>query len=356
MTWNCSDNLARAVLLACVFLIGGCAEERSDAPLVQQTVWDIGTPPTALELTLLNDSDSLLSPTAIGVLPEHIVILDSGVDPTISILDRESGAILDAWGRGGQGPGEFMAPWSVQLDPTDPSTFWVYDLNQRRLTSYDISRSDRDHTDIVPLRAETTTVGPVWAGDRLVSLTFSERGRLAFFDAGGDFLRYAGAPPEGATSAPPVVQQQAFVGTVKAHPSGDRVVVGTRYASRIEVLDVQGKVLHHTLGPDPFEPVFQVTSSGTAMTSGEDMRFGYVDIAVTDERIYALYSGRTRAEARGSAFLGVEVHVYTWDGELISVLGLDDVQAIGLALDPLSEELYLLAEIPRPAVYRAALR
>ncbi|NIU77657.1 MAG: hypothetical protein GWN71_30125, partial [Gammaproteobacteria bacterium] len=78
--------------------------------------------------------------------------------------------------------------------------------------------------------------------------------------------------------------------------------------------------------PFDFEPVFEVgrKNGQPSLATGADLRFGYVDVATTEDRIYALFSGQTRGGAPpGRAVFGLYVHVYDWTGQLREVLELD---------------------------------
>jgi hypothetical protein len=91
------------------------------------------------------------------------------------------------------------------------------------------------------------------------------------------------------------------------------------------------------------------------MAPEEDMRFGYVRIATTDDRIYALFSGRSNRGSPRDAPYGRFVHVYDWDGEFLAALELDNA-ALEIAVDPLGEELYATIEEPEPGVRVYSLR
>ena len=79
---------------------------------------------------------------------------------------------------------------------------------------------------------------------------------------------------------------------------------------------------------------------GAALATGENLRFGYVDVAVATDRIYALFSGRTRAGHPEDAVYANQVHVFDWSGALLSVLHLDADAMVEYVLILSGEELY----------------
>lgn len=55
-----------------------------------------------------------------------------------------------------------------------------------------------------------------------------------------------------------------------------------------------------------------------------DNRFGFSDIAVTGDKVYALYSGKSYQEAGGQVSGGQTLLVYDWEGNLVKSCSLDD--------------------------------
>lgn len=145
-------------------------------------------------------------------------------------------------------------------------------------------------------------------------------------------------------------------GSILGAPTRPLLAIGTRHADRLEIYDSGGQLVRVARGPRGFDPVFEVrVRAGTpSMASGDDMRFGYVDLAAAGSHLYGLYSGRSRAERPGRAFFGGEVHVFDWDGTLVRVLPLDHL-ALALAVSPGEETLYTVSHEPTPAVLQARL-
>jgi hypothetical protein len=133
---------------------------------------------------------------------------------------------------------------------------------------------------------------------------------------------------------------------------GRRIAVAARYAGSLEVFDAAGKREREIRGPFEFLPAFSVGEGerGPAMATGDDLRFGYVDLAVTDRYVFGLFSGRTRGQAEEDASLGRYVHVFTWDGDLVDVLELD-ADASAIEASETGSELYVLRNDPVPSIW-----
>ena len=143
----------------------------------------------------------------------------------------------------------------------------------------------------------------------------------------------------------------AYRGTLKADPLRERLVLANRHAAYIEVFGSDGRTRHRIVGPTPFEPAFEVKvgERGPSMASGEDLRFGYVDVAPTGDRIYALFSGRTRGAYPDRAVYGSTVHVFGWDGALQAIFELD-IDAMAITVDEERDRILAVRHLPTPAV------
>jgi hypothetical protein len=164
-------------------------------------------------------------------------------------------------------------------------------------------------------------------------------------------LRTVGISPPGDEATPMVVRQHAYQGTARPNPDRTLVALGNRHADRLEVYRPDGTLVAQATGPLGFTPVYKtaVRAGSPAMTTGEDLRFGYVDLATTRDRIYALYSGRARKEHPGRANYGNYLHVYDWGGRLQEVLKLDQ-EVFQIEVDAKGEQLYAVRVDPTPAI------
>lgn len=305
-------------------------------------------PSRLLAGSVLHESDALGAPTDVEVLARSLVIADDFAEHRIRLLSRSDGRIERSFGGTGRGPREFESAWSI--DVIDPAgRFLVHDVMLQRLTWVDLARDfdgDRWVADrSVQLGGDAMLMEVGWSGDGLVAVGVFPRGRLAHLDRAGALLRTTGATPLDRQEVPPEIRMQAYQSKLEADPSRTRWAVATRYADRLEIYDRDGTPVAQGTRPYGFEPVYQARRDG--MASGADTRFGYLDLTTTDARIYALFSGRTRAEGRAN--YGRTVHVFDWNGALLDVLELD-TDVIAVAVDPAARLLYGLRHDPSPAV------
>ena len=311
---------------------------------------------------VLTESEHLAMPTALSLVDGRLVLLDRFAESPVRELDPISGAIRRSFGREGEGPGEFRVPRSLDPIAGSGSEVWVLDPALSRITLVDLDESpgrERSPVRQITLQVAVPITDIVMVdADRFMALGFFPQGRLAQLDRDGRLIRTSGPLPEARDDVPPNVLQHAYQGRMKPSPDRSRLVIGNRHAGIIEVFTADGQLERRIEGPEPFRPRFEVAKAADGerpvMVSGDDLRFGYVDVAVTDDRIYALFSGRTRGGYPGRANFGEYVHVFDWSGHLEAVLELD-CEAIAIAVDPDGDRLYAVRHLPAPAVIEYTL-
>ncbi|MFQ5746509.1 MAG: BF3164 family lipoprotein [Gemmatimonadota bacterium] len=352
------NRMAKTGLMSAGMLGVGLAALATSRPDVRAAPAPVVAPAAnALRAAVLTSPQDLALPTALAVRDGRLIVIDRFGDRAVRVFATADGRELAAFGRTGDGPGEFRGARSVTFDPVDPSAFWVYDLSLARLTRYGLYRPGGSTDDwrgrILPVRLAATVTSPVWVSpNRLLATGFFAEGRLAVLDAEGSPAGYAGSLPPAERPVPAPVLQHAYQARVAVSPDRRHVAVASRHAGRLELYDApRGAFLGLADVPLSFEPTYGIvqTKRGPRMASGGDLRFGYIDVAVTDTRIYALFSGRTRADYPGRANFGEVVQVFDWSGELREVLQLD-ADVLAIAADEGDRTLYAIRHLPVPAV------
>lgn len=317
--------------------------------------------PIGLAGEVLSRDDALGLPAALAIVGDYLVVVDRGGQAPLHTVHRSTGELV-SFGREGEGPGEFEATWNLDPDPGG-SAFWVWDLGLQRLTLVELAGPRpagplRDSR-IVRLRSSAplvTGIARLTDGGWLATGLFTD-GRLGEFDADGRFRGVRGAVPETGANVPTPVLQQAYYGPIEARPDRGRVAVGALQAGHLEIFDLASGSSALARVPFEFEPRFSVhegSEGGPVMATAEDVRHGYVDLAATPTRLYALFSGRTSAGHPDRPTFGEHVHVFDWDGGFRGALRLEEA-AIAVAVDGEAGVLYAVSHDPAPAIWRYAL-
>jgi hypothetical protein len=308
--------------------------------------------PVKLSGRVLARGDYLGLPGRIGASGTRLLVLDGASDSVIHILSAADGHRLRSMGRRGEGPGEYRTAWSIAPDPRHAERFWVYDIALGRLTRVDLDSITPAEPEMIRVTGDGLAMQPVWLSDSLLaSPGLSPRGRLSFFGKDGGFRGSAGPLPSAAGDIPPQVLQHAWTGSLVANPRRGLLALLTQHADQLELYRADGSLVRKVRGPFGFDPRFTVeTAQGQpTMGSGDDMRFGYTGAGAAGDRIYALFSGRTREGYGPDSSFGRFIHVYDWAGALVRVLELD-TPILSIAISPDERWVYGIRHDPEPAV------
>jgi len=340
-------------VLTITFALAACGGEADDEDGRGASA---GISPLAGEIVYT--SDSLALPHLLSLVGEHLLVTDAGGGASLHVL--KNGRRLASFGRPGKGPGEFSSIRTLQPAP-DGRSVWLFDPGNSRLTLLDLDAvlaGSRDAVrETVVLRSNLLPLNAVRLRDSLIASSglFTE-GRLALFANSGDLRRVVGPLPAAPEGVPVTVAQHAYTGTLVRHPRRPLLALATRHADRVELYGTDGTLRTIARGSKRFEPMYEVQARDGVplMATGEDLRFGYVDLAAAGDRLYALYSGHTRAERPGRANFGRQVHVFDWNGRLLRILPLDQ-PVLGIAVDADARTLYAVCHDPEPAIVRYPL-
>jgi hypothetical protein len=320
-----------------------------------------GHDPVRVSGDILPDSDLLGIPRGILATEEYLVVADAVSEPVIHVYAREPGRHLESFGSRGFGPAEFSASPLLMRDPQHAEAFYTWDLGNRRLTRFALPSGDvkeqtsREGNRVTSLDIPTPHVvyrTLMLDEQRVVATGFFEGGRLGFFDLLEGTARFAGPVPEPNHDVPFSILQNAYLSVLASKPDGSRFAVFTQRASRIDLFDEEGRVLRVLDGPYPFPVDYRVDYGGSRPEyyAGPRNRSGYRAVAATDDRIYALFSGRAEIHSRGTEFIHAEfVHVFNWEGDLEGVLQLDRPVS-DISVDPFGTTLYAVASEHEPVV------
>jgi hypothetical protein len=251
----------------------------------------------------------------------RLLVLDRGGDQQLLAINPQSGEILKRTGQRGNALGELEHPWTLQ--PVGRSAaVWVYDISQGRLTLIDMGETKGQAVRRSVAISPNVYTEPVWtADDELVSPgLFISTGRLAVLDTIGHLKRYIGRIPAREPAQPPRILQQAFQAVATTNGDRDLIAVATRYADRLEIYDRVGRLRSSAPRSLGFEPTYHVIQhkGREIFSANADLRYGFVDLVDAGDLLFALFSGRTAAEAGKAASLGQQIQVYRWNGTLVA--------------------------------------
>lgn len=297
-------------------------------------------------------SESWALPDYVYRVGDFLFLSDSGVDSLLHIVDVRRMRVVGSFGRRGEGPGEFRSVFGA-YSHDHSGEIWIYDVSLRRFTileGIDEVLSERWSPRIMAIELGYMVYNPVPLSDaRIAMLNFGTDGRVLVISEEGEALDFLGFLPPAVPGTPANVAQHAYQASMVRHPTSNSLAIGSRHAGRIEILDEDGAVLLAEV-PFSFAPRFEVRQGevGPVMSSGDDLRFGYIDLVASGSHIIGLFSGRLRGAFPGVANFGEFLHVFGWDGSLEAVARLSR-PALGLEVDG-AGRLVAIVDDPVPSL------
>jgi TolB-like 6-blade propeller-like len=291
------------------------------------------------------------------LLDSRLIVLDRFGEYRLIVMERTTGRVEISTGRAGRGPGEFLAPLSLDGPHGPDGALWVYDNVNALLTLFNIRSLSRGPERL--LRLEPTAAQPTWFRDTIVANGLFAPELLRFYVPDGNAARLvarAGASPF--PDAPPAVALSLNRNSLAADPSRRKIALAFLFVSRLHFYDSFGKLQVSVAGPTEVRPHFDVKTGSDEVARfvrREDTRWSYLDVAADEQHVYALFSGRSTREFGDAAYGANTVHVFSWRGELVRAIVLgEDVYRI--ALDRDSGVLFGARAMPYPSVVQFGRR
>jgi hypothetical protein len=345
MTFSCRPTDLPITTLLLVLALGGCEQRTQGFDVIPLR-----------EIGAVVD-DSLGRPGKMAVVGTRLVVLDTS-EPMVHIYQLPDVTRIGSFGRNGGGPGEFRSATEIHVDPTDDDAFWIFDQSLSRMTRFAFAEDPLprpDHLLTLSGPEAGLFMQPVSLDDStLVATGLFSRGRLAVARRDGSTVRMIGdLPAENGADIPVTVLQHAYIARLATSSDGSRIVLATRHADQIEVFESDGDRVVKIQGSFGFSPIFTVrqTAAGVSMATGDDLRFGYIDLTTTDGTIVALFSGRSRGEVPGRANFGDQIQIYDWVGNHRATYALP-TRALSIAVDTLGMQLIAVVHDPEPSLLR----
>ena len=298
-------------------------------------------------------------PTEIVFAADRLVVLDNQGDPWVHLIDADEARVVKSFGRRGEGPTEFRGVTSLLSSPADAGYVWVFDANGRKLVPFSLSGDHRAASShqVIRLSSPQLVARLTWiAPDRMFGTGRFSDGTFVEIDRGGGVGPTFGPSPDGPKEVPLDKRHHASFGKIAANASLSLVARASHNSGRLDLFNFRGRRVGSADVPVSFTPEAAPPDREAGETEWgypyEGSHVGYLDLATTDDLIFALFSGglRTGSFLGDDEQRGHEVYVFTWSGELVRVFALEEPGPFALTVDPEARRMWTLVWHPEPAI------
>lgn len=329
------------VTSVCLLLfLAGCSssEEKVTKRLVHQSV--------SLPGMMIGSSHGLQK------FGDEMIIMDYKSDSLFHRVDLRSGKYLGMFGVKGQGPDELIRP--KRLHSYGENGLSCYDfMRQEVRTIRKDSLSGEMQTRTLLKRNDYWAFDVIPYGDWFVANGCFNDLQFGLFDRDGRLVEAVGELPckdEEERKIDPKNRAMAYQGTLRitgqgkmAFAANDHKIIllyriaGGRLTDRREIIDWYGE----------YEPDLSAGEGAYSVVYNGRLPMAYKDLAVTEDCLYALYSGRSFKDYGLKKQECPYVYVYDWSGRQLALYELDlPIQC--LCVDEEARRIYGIANNPDP--------
>ncbi len=283
-------------------------------------------------------------PTEVFVIDSFLITIDTKPQEEYKFINVFSleGEYLFSFVDKGNGPKEMINPKSIDSDPFDKEKFWVFDASLYRFIK--LSLKTKMIENYIPIDRGIPYNSIKLSNGNVSSLGFGlTYGRYALYDSTGQFIKEVGEIPPGKMKNTPVpVHLVAFQGKIRKCANNSEIVISSRFTDMIEIYLLDGTLIKRFFGPIEKLPIYETVKVGDNPVMALDDKnsvLGYIDICVTNRKIYALYSGRTRPEYGQKAPYGNTIHVFDFEGNILKIYKTDE-DLFAITIDSNEELMY----------------
>lgn len=294
---------------------------------------------------------SVLAPYQISFVDSLLVIMTKNPSEFISLFNTRSDSLIANICSEGRGPNEYMTPFSLKQYKTNESgDRLLYVTNLIMVKPLNITRSIREN--------EAVCENPVSIDTRYMDSFFLPREsrfmkQHVTYDDPRDNIFY---PPKyiyknNSTAKeyniyPDVIKNISFPalplslydGVVRVKPDLTKVIDAMGYLDIMNIIELPSGICTGVVEQDAYQFEDLVHLSMDKLF--ETIRYGVLDVSVTDEYIIVLYDGRNvnAAENRTEA-LKPSLKIYNWEGDFLQGYHLSEPLR-GIAYDENRQYVY----------------
>lgn len=309
-----------------------------------------------LQAETFNDS-ILHNPRSLSLIDNKLFTIDvSTYTDTLvryySLPDRRYGGYIYLKG---QGPIEMLSPANVHAS-TDSSCFWIYDTAKRTFMGCTLAALNHQTTNEMSQHSFVNLTDTLFRG--VEDVAWLDSTHLLINDLYHYKERYFTADTctwdIRPVSNPALHFKDTYSDKIMADifstrkcvaPDHSHVVLAGRYLDLIEIYDSEGRLLRMVKGPEEgfdFEFNEERSQQNNVMIKSRRTRRAYLAVKATNDKIYALYSGKMKEDKEHYSY-GRKLYVFSLDGKPLKKYQLD-TPVIDFVVDEINNMIYAASE------------
>lgn len=247
---------------------------------------------------------------------------------------------------------------SFEVNGSKPARTFNFRTGQLTEASPLATRSGENATTTVQLPKDQKHLQVVRAGKFIIATGLYAKGRYLLYTPETGEADYQGSFP--VHPVYPDIQESTksilYASTVlKVSPDQQSFVCADKYSGYIEFCRISGDRINQGKSYCFHHPRVAIDENARCKVGYyRTNQFGFTDITVSTNKVYAIYSGRTDREAQSASQQCKKLMVFDWDGNLLESYDLA-TPLTRVSYDQEENALYGLGYTPDPAVVKISL-
>lgn len=217
----------------------------------------------------------------------------------------------------GRGPDEMLGPFSISIE--SDTAFWIHDIVQKEFKQFLIIGDSIASSKKIPLQEKRLLYPNILNNDFVLAVNISSESDawVNIYDSVGNLIRELVKYPENELGIPQSVFMESYQGNLKVKPDKSKFVLACRYSDMLNVYNIDGTPVLTYRTNKPFKPkmIVQSIGGGIVMAQNDETILGFTDVAVSDDYIFGLFSGKSRKE-KDPSYCN-EILQFDWSGKLL---------------------------------------
>jgi hypothetical protein len=248
----------------------------------------------------------------------------------------------------GNGPDELISITDV-TPSIDRSSIWVLDITSRQWAKYDTKDLYHNKSlkkDKINFRKGEHINDPQWISDSLFICSDRHlyKERFQIFDKKVNKILSVVNPSFSFNKRiSDFLLNDMFSTFLSVKPDKTKIALAGRYLDCIEIYDTAGLLLHLIKGPEKgfnFQYNQQSSLDRGALIKSEETKRAYICLKTTDQRIYALYSGKEKRDETGYSNSNI-IYSFDWNGKPLTKYVLN-CQINAFDVDETAKKIYAI--------------
>lgn len=351
---NENAMLKKLISFILIMSLFSCTKDLKDLPVRNISESDfIGLGVTSKKYIF----EEIINPSAIGLAGESVVISEAWrvpeEFPRMHLVNSSDWSYDKPKGKHGQGPLE-MTDAADFLESKEPDSFWIYNMNLRKLMKFSIDENSllaesewklsesMAMIHFVKVGSDSTYLAKPWDGLEILT-EYDQKGNLK--EKFGKWEPISERP-----DLNPKQVSELNNGWLDGNSDVGIFVRTGLHRDVMSIFHYQEKKFYTVYGPSKELPLFEVhETAGPSIFFSDESIYGYRDVVITKHFIFALYAGKSQKEFNQTGEMAEKIYVFDHKGKPIWKLDLDR-SIINLVINEEKQEIYGLTTDEDPGI------